>query len=176
MQKERNNNIFSQMAMQNGTLLGLLWCIMYASFILGLTNIFFAFMFLAINFASPFYAGYLAKKFRKEHCNDCWNFSQAFTFLLIMYICASLLSAVVQFLYFKFIDNGYFMQTMQQLVSILNENPQASSSMTSELNTALDTLAGLSTKGLIINFLSSNITNAIFLAPIIALFVRKRTI
>lgn len=162
--------------MQNGTLLGLLWCIMYASFILGLTNIFFAFMFLAMNFLSPFYAGYLAKKFRKEYNNNTLSFSQAFTFLFIMYICASLLSAVVQFVYFQFFDDGYFVQTIQQLISILNEDPQTANSMTAELNTALETLNVLSAKELVINFLSSNITNAIFLAPIIALFVRKRTV
>lgn len=160
--------------MQYGTLLGLLWCVMYASFIAGFTNILCSFLFLVLYMASPFFAGHLAIRYRKRHCDNCISFSKAWIFLLIMYICASLLSAVIQTIYFRYFDNGYFIQNMQQIIDILRNNPEIMGEMSSELNMAMKTFSNLGTKDIIINVLSSNILNsAIITTPIIALFVRR---
>lgn len=174
MQENNSKEAFSQYAMQYGTLLGLLWCAMYASFIAGLSNVFYSFLFLVLNIASPFFAGYLAINYRKKHCDNCISFSKAWIFLLIMYICASLFSAAIQAVYFRFFDEGYLIQSMQQITDILRNNPDITGEMSLELNKAMETFTNLETKDIIINILSSNIVNsAIITTPIIALFVRR---
>lgn len=173
MQENNNNGTFSQHAMQNGTLLGLLWCVMYLSFIAGFTNIFYSFLFLALNIASPFFAGYLAIAYRKRFCENQLTYYKSLVFLFIMYVCAALLSAVMQTIYFSFFDNGYFIQTMQQMTGFLKESPEISDEMLQQLSIAIESLTQLGTKEIVINFLSSNIMNSAIITPIIALFVKR---
>ena len=173
MLEKTDNKTHGIYAMQYGTYLGLLWCAMYASFLAGFTSIFYTLCFFALYISSPFYAAYLTKKYRKEVCNDSMPFTQAWLFLFIMYICASLLSAVTQFIYFRFFDNGYFVQMIQQMFELLNATPEISNEMSKEFGNAIDLFAKLSSKDIVFNFLSSNMMNATILPPIIALFVKK---
>lgn len=159
--------------MHCGTLLGMLWTAMYASCILGFTSLLFTLLFLFMNLSSPFYAGYLAVQYRKRHCNNNMGFIQAWTFVLIMYVCASLLAAVVQFVYFRFMDNGYFFLVISEISGIIKDNPAIIGDMAVQFETAFNSLAAMTTSDIVTNMLSTNIMNATILAPIIAIFVRK---
>lgn len=172
--EEKNHPIsLNGEAMRCGTLLGLLWIAMYASILAGFGNIIFALLFLALYCASPIYAGYLAIRTRKRELNNIMPFFQAWMFLLIMYICASLLSAVAQFIYFRFLDDGYIMQMMQQAATIMANNPEIFDTMAKDFNAAIQEYQNLDTRHIVFSMLSSNIMNGTILAPIIALFVKR---
>lgn len=159
--------------MYSGTLLGMLWTAMYASCILGFTSLVFTLLFLLLNISSPFYAGYLAVQYRKRECGNRMGFIQAWTFVLVMYLCASMLAAVVQFVYFRFMDNGYFTLVMSEIAAIIKENPAIAGDMAAQIEQAMSTLTSMTPKDLVTDMFSSNIMNATILAPIIALFVKK---
>ncbi len=173
MSEKDDNKILATYAMQSGTYLGLLWCAMYASFLGGFTNTIYTLCFFALYIASPFYAAYLTKNYRRQQCDNIISFSQAWIFLFIMYVCASLLSALAQFIYFRFFDNGYFIQTIQQMLETLNAYPETTGDMNREIGNAINMFSKLSNKDIVFNFLSSNIMNAIILPTIIALFVKR---
>lgn len=164
---------FNQEAMRCGTLLCVLWIAMYASCIIGFSIPMFSLLFLLFYVASPFYAGYLATRYRKRECDNVMPFFQAWTFIAIMYICASLLSAVIQFIYFRFIDNGYLMQVVLQTTEVVKENPDIFGTLSVDLDTAVKEFQSLGIRDIVFSILSSNIMNACLLSPIIALFVKR---
>ena len=173
MSTETDNRIFYNSAMQGGTLLGLLWIAMYASCIAGFGSPLFTLLFLALNIASPFYAGYLAKSYRRSECNGILPFGKAFTFVFVMYFCASLLSAVAHFVYFQFMDNGFIMQLLMETSRIMEENKAQFGELSTELNKSIEQFLAMGTKGIVFNMFTSNIMNGILLSAIIALFVKR---
>ena len=172
MSEETEIKTFYHYAMRGGTQLGLLWIAMYASCIASFSSPIYSMFFLALNFSSPFYSARIAKKFRCEECNNTLPYSRAFTFVFIMYLCASLLSAVAQFIYFEFFDNGFIMQLLLQTSKILEENSAQFGNVAIEFKKSVEMLLSLGTKGIVFNILSSNIMNGIILSAIIALFVK----
>lgn len=173
MREATDNNVFNNSAMRCGTQLGVLWIIMYASCILGFNNIFFALFFFVLYCASPFYAGYLAASYRNKECGGIISFSRSWMFVLIMYLCASLLAAIAQFIYFRFIDNGYFVEVIQNSTKIILENPEIFGNMAQELETAINNFQAMKTHDIVFSMLSSNMMNGTILAPIIAMFVKR---
>ena len=173
MSTETDNKKFYNGAMHGGTMLGLLWIAMYASCIAGFGNPLFTILFLVLNIISPFYAGYIAKKFRRNECNNIFPFSKAFTFVFVMYLCASILSAVAHFVYFTFLDNGYLIQLLIEIKNIMMQNQAQFGDLATEFDKTVEMFITLGTKGIVFNLLSSNIMNGIILSAIIALFVKR---
>ena len=173
MSTETDNRNFYNSAMLGGTLLGLLWIAMYASCIAGFGSPLFTLLFLALNIASPFYAGHLAKSYCRNVCNGIFPFGKAFTFIFVMYFCASLLSAVAHFVYFQFLDNGFIMQLLMETSKIMEENKAQFGELGTEFNKSVELFLSIGTKGIVFNMFTSNIMNGIILSAIIALFVKR---
>ena len=165
MSEETEIKTFYHCAMRGGTQLGLLWIALYASFMASFVTPVFSLFFLALNILSPFYAAYIAKGFRRRECNNTLSYSKAFTFVAIMYMCASL--------YFQFIDNGFIIQLLLETSDILKENGAQFGEFATEFNKSVEQLISLGTKGIVFNILSSNIMNGILLSAIIAIFVKR---
>ena len=173
MSAETENKNFYNHAMRSGTMLGLLWIAMYASCIAGIGSPIFSLFFLVLNIASPFYAGYLAKNYRRSECNGIFPFGKAFTYIFVMYLCASLLSAVAHFVYFQFMDNGFIMQLLMETSRIMEENKAQFGELSTELNKSIEQFLAMGTKGIVFNMFTSNIMNGIILSAIIALLVKR---
>ena len=173
MSEETEIKTFYHCAMRGGTQLGLLWIALYASFMASFVTPVFSLFFLALNILSPFYAAYIANGFRRRECNNTLSYSKAFTFVAIMYMCASLLAAVAHFLYFQFMDNGFIIQLLLETSDILKENGAQFGEFVTEFNKSVEQLISLGTKGIVFNILSSNIMNGILLSAIIAIFVKR---
>ena len=173
MSAETENNSFYNQAMRGGTLLGLLWIAMYASCVASFGSPAFSFVFISLCIASPFYAGYIAKGYRQRECNGVLPFSKAFTFIFVMYLCASLLSAVAHFVYFQFIDKGFIMQLLVETSNMMKENQTQFGELATEFEKTVEQFQAMGTKGIVFNMLTSNIMNGILLSAIIALFVKR---
>ena len=173
MSAETENKNFYNHAMRGGTQLGLLWIAMYASCIAGFGNPIFSFVFLSLCIASPFYAGYIAKGYRQYECNNVLPFSKAFTFIFVMYLCASLLSAVAHFAYFQFLDNGFIMQLLMETSNLMKENLAQFGELATEFDKTVGEFQAMGIKGIVFNMLTSNIMNGILLSAIIALFIKR---
>lgn len=168
-----DRKLFNNEAMRSGTLLGLLWIASYTVALGNITNPIYALLFSAMNIASPFYAGYLAISFRKKHCDNSLRYIQAWYFLLIEYLCASLLTAMAMFIYLHFIDSAALSNFMNKILDTLRAEPQIYSAMSGDIEQMSTIYANMSTRDIVLNFATSNLMNGSILAPIIALFVKR---
>lgn len=168
-----DRKIFNNEAMRCGTLLGILWIAMYATAVGGMSSPGYLPIFMILFIASPFYAAYLAKRFRKKYCNDTMRFIQAWLFVLVEYMCASLLSAVVIFIYLYFIDNSVVSDTMSRMLEIMEVEPQIYGESTAQLKEAIAIYSEFSIRDIVLNITTSNLMNGTIIAPIIALFVKR---
>ena len=110
------NKEFYQGAMRCGTALGAVWSIMYLLLFAGATSMLSISLCLTLYIASPFIAARYAAGYRRKECDNAMSYLQAWIFLLYMYICATLLSALVIYIYFSYIDGGAFFMTLQKML------------------------------------------------------------
>lgn len=160
--------------MYYGTLFAAMMILTNIAYIAGLKIEEFSTLFVLLIAASPFVAGRLAVTYRKRERNNRMSFAQAWLFLIIMYFCAALLTAIAQYVYFAFIDNGFFMQFIQEQFSLVMETEGIDTTLKEELRITADLLASMSTRDIILQIFSTNILISPFITLIIAIFVRKK--
>lgn len=173
MEQEENRRNMSERAMYYGTIFGAIMIFANISYILGLQSSLFSTLFLGLTIASPFIAGRLVIAYRRREQENLMTFSQAWYFLLIMYACAAILTAIAQFIYFSYIDGGYFMETILQQFTLLQETPGIDATLKEQLGSTAELLKGLGTRELVLQFFSTNIVTSPFITIIIAIFVKK---
>lgn len=159
--------------MYYGTMLGIIWSIMYVLMFIGLKSPVLLLTCIALFIGSPFFAASFAKKYRRNECGNCMRYMQAFTFLYWMYICASLLSTLAMFLYFRFIDNGMFFATMQEILTASMNLPGIDETYRQQAEQALQIIRETTTSEFTWQILGNNIVNSSILPFIIAIFVRR---
>lgn len=176
MEAAYNKKDFYQSSMYYGTMLGIVWSIMYILFFTGISSMTGLLACFSLFVASPFIAMSFAKKYRKEECNDIMNFRKAWIFLFYMYVCAGMFSAFVSFIYLRFIDNGTFFMSMQEILKAGAELPGTDEAMKQQIQAALEALASITPGNFVWQLLSNNMFNTSVLPLIIALFVRKNNL
>lgn len=164
---------FNQTAMKYGTYLGITWAAMYIMLFNGVTSPMLLLMAMVLFFASPFIAGRFAIRYRKDELGNSMDFSQAFKFLFIMYICATLLSAATNYIYLNYIDNGTFLAQIDRIMSEAAKLQANDAAALEQLNATREMFSRFSTSSITWEFLNNNIFSSIFLPPIIAFFVKK---
>lgn len=173
MYENIGRKVFNNEAMRSGTLLGLLWIVIYAVALGAFSNPAYSLLFMILNIASPFYAGYLAVRFRKNVCGGALKFVEAWLYVLIEYLCASLLVAVVIFVYLRFVNSTVVADAMNNMVEVIKTDQQVYTAMGEELIKAVEVYTKMSVKDIVFNITTSNLMNGTILAPIIALFVKR---
>ena len=172
--EQNNAKSLSERAMYYGTIFGGVMILTNIAYIIGLRVEAFSTVFLLLTAASPFIAGRLAATYRKRERNNSMGFVQAWLFLVIMYICAAMLTAIAQYIYFALIDNGFFMQFIQEQFSLVLEAEGLDDAVKDEIRTTANLLAAMSTRDIILQIFSTNIIISPIITFIIAIFVRKK--
>lgn len=109
-------------ARQDGALLSLLWIVSFAATIYApqtpIGNI------LAL--ATPFFIGWRLIKFRNYALDGIISFRRGFAYSIYTVFYASVIFAIIQYLYFRFLDNNMFMtmitETMKNIMPVYAEN------------------------------------------------------
>ncbi len=169
-----NNKDFYQGALYNGTLLGAVWSIMYLLLFAATTSIPAMFLCMILFFASPFIAAKFAIRYRKKELDNTMTYMQAWIFMFYMYISATLLSALVSYIYFRFIDGGTFFMTLN---TILDESMKVAGTDGQLLQQVEQTKAIIdktSTSDFVWQLMNNNLMNATIMPLVIALFVKKK--
>ena len=160
----------------DGAYLGIIWVIAFAFFVmqysepaLGMVNMF-------VSVFSLFFAYSRLVKFRREVCDDAINFGGAYVHVLFMFFYAALIMGLAQYIYFKFIDGGYLLDTYSQIMlsEEFKEASKASGISVDNMKEALGQLSKARPVDIAINFLSMNIFGSFFLSVPMALFAMKR--
>ncbi len=174
MTEKSYKNNFNSEAMYCGTMLGIFWILTSAIYIFGLSIPFLSSLFLMLLIASPFYAGFLAIKFRKHECNNSITFVKAWIFLLIMHLCASLLLAITQYIYLIYFDHGYLFGFVQEQINLVLELPDIDDATKELMEQTSELWSKITVKEIVIQLFYSNIMITGIITPIIAFFVKRK--
>ncbi|MBR4988777.1 MAG: DUF4199 domain-containing protein [Bacteroidaceae bacterium] len=169
----QTNKEFYQNAMRNGTILGAVWSIMYLLLFAGTTNMLSIFTCLVLYFTSPFIAAKLAIKFRRNECENRMGYMQAWTFVFYMYICATLLSALVSYIYFRFFDEGAFFMSLQNMLNESMKIAGADELMTQQIKETQNIIDNATTGSFVWQIMNNNLVSSTIMPLVIAIFVKK---
>ena len=176
--EQANSNSFLQNAMKYGTYLGIFWAVMYVFLFKYLNHPLLSMLCPALFFGSPVVAALLAINYRKKECGNFMTYSQAWSFLFFMYICATILSTLTNYLYFKYLDNGSFITNYSDMISQVMNTPGLDKGMATQINNlfepTMNMLSQMGIKEMVLMWLNNNILSSLMLPAILALFVRKQ--
>lgn len=172
--EQYNIRTLSERAMRYGTLLGLATIFTNLFYLLGLKLPFFSTLFLLFLIAIPFFAGRITIIYRKRERENHLRFSEAWLFLLIMFLCAAILSAIAQLIYFQFFDKGFFIEFLLEQFNTLTEMETVDAALQEQLTSTAELLKALKPRDIVMQIFVTNITFAPIITFIIALFVKKK--
>lgn len=104
-------------SMHFGTYMGVYWILTFILFPIALSIPFIQFIVTGLTFGVPFLGYYYVKTYRDKVCDGEISFRNAWAFIIFMYMFASLLAAVIHFIYFKFIDHGFVINEYTKLLN-----------------------------------------------------------
>ena len=164
-------------ARQDGALLSLLWIGAMACYIQGLSSPILGMLAMLLIVASPFYAANRLRKFRDGAREGIISFMRAYGYTILTYFYGGLLLAVAVFVYFDFMDNGYLLGKLTEMLNT-EEGRQMMKvyGMADEINQSMEELAKMRPIDYAVNMLSINITIGLILGLPIAAVMRRETI
>ena len=172
-----NRGYIQRCAMLYGAYLGVFWIVGAVFFPLGLTNPFLFLLFIGFVLCGPFIAYRYVRTYRNVVCYGSISFSHAWVFTVLMYMFAALLAAAAHYIYFRFIDQGYIINTYSRLVEDFFVQDVAMVGMDAykgQMEMALDQLSMLTPIEITMQLFSNNVFWGILLAIPTALFVMRK--
>ena len=159
----------------DGAYLGLIWIASFAFFVMQYSNPIMGTVSMLVSFMSLYFIYKRIVKFRIDICNDELPFAKAYIYSLFMFFYAALILGVAQYIYFKFIDGGFILNTYRDIMSTpeFKEASKAYGMSANEMKEALNTLSQVRPVDIVLNIMSMNIFGSIFLSIPIAFMSRK---
>lgn len=158
-------------ARQDGFLLFLLWMASFAVIITSPTSSWGSLLAMA----TPFYVGYLLARFRNYALDGAISFRRGLAFSLYTFFYASLLFAVAQYVYFRYLDNGAMMSMLIASVKTLEPFYRAQGFSVNELQNSLTMIGQLTPIETAFVFMTQNMLIGAILSVPIA-WIGKRTV
>lgn len=158
-------------ARQDGFFLFLLWLASFAAVVTNPTSSWGTLLAMA----TPFFVGWLLVRFRNYALSGVISFRRALAFSLYTFFYASMLFAVAQFVYFRFLDNGALFTMLLNSVKALEPFYKANGMSVAEMRQQITMIGQLSPIEIAFIFMMQNFFVGIILSFPIALF-GKRTV
>lgn len=170
-----NKGYLQRYAMLFGTYLGGFWILKFILFPLGLTTPFLFFLFAGLTLCVPFMAYYYVRMYRNQVCGGAISFLHAWIFTVFMYMFAALLTAVAHYVYFRFIDQGFVLNTYESLLNSLTSHTiPGMDAYVEQFKEIYKCVRSLSPTDITMQLMSQNVFYGSLLAIPTALFVMKR--
>jgi hypothetical protein len=170
-----NKNYLQKYAMHFGTYMGAYWVLKFILFPLGLTIPFLLFLFIGLTLGVPFMGYYYARMYRNKICGGEISFVQAWIFTVFMYMFAALLTAMAHFIYFRFIDQGFIINTYTALLdNALQAGVPGMGTYIGQFKEAMEVARSLSPIDITLQLLSQNVFYGSILAIPTALIVMNK--
>ena len=158
----------------DGALLALMWTASFACYIVGLKNPLYGMLALLLMVATPFYVARRLRRFRDKDRDGVISLMRGWAFVILVFFYAAILLAVVQYVYFAFLDHGYLLMSFQEALS----SPEAKqaleqSGLSQSLNESIQMLGEMRPIDYALNVLTVNITIGILLGLPVAALMRR---
>lgn len=173
---ENNKPNLTAHAMQAGTAMGLFWIAKFALFPAGLAHPFLFFFFLGLTLCVPFVGWHLTRNYRDRVCGGVLPPARAWSFAFLMYIYAALLTAMGHYIYFRFLDHGFIVNTYEQMLDdFFAQAPHVvASTYQKPMEEAIAAIRALTPIQIAIQQLTQNVFCGAILALITLPFVARR--
>ena len=159
-------------ARNDGAYLAVLWIVSFACICIGLRAPFLGTLGTTMAFLSPFFIFRRIQSFRDHVREGVLSYWSGYVYSMSMFFYASLLLAIVQYVYFAFIDGGAFFATsLEQARQILiaNKYPE------NEINAAIEDYRSMRPIDWALYFMSMNIIIGGAASIFIAAITRKKS-
>jgi hypothetical protein len=157
-------------ARQDGAILGLVWIASFASMILSPQSSWCG----LIAMTTPFIVGWRLCKFRDYALDGKISFLRSLAYSWYTFFYASLLFAIAQYVYFRYLDNGTLVTMLMQAVQMLTPIYKEHGVSTTELTQAVNIYTTLKPIQLTFMFMMQNIFAGLILGlPIAAICARR---
>ena len=156
-------------ARQDALLLGGVWMVSFAFIVMAPKSILGG----LLAFATPFVVGWLLRRFRDKALDGVISFRRGYAYSVFCFIYASLLFAVAQYVYFRFIDGGMFVQLLSESAKVIEPVYQKNGLSTSELQQTLEEMMSLPPSQWVFMMLMQNIFIGLILSIPIAAVSKK---
>lgn len=174
----QKSNTPIESAMRDGTILGCLWSATFALSVAMLKmlvngqGMLLTFAVIVMTLMSPFVAYKLAVKHRDKERDGAMTFGEAWKYIAIMYLCAIILSAIVQYIYYAFIDPNAFSDISMQFAAFASSNGMDKEGI-KVFTDAFDEMDRTGTGDMLMSTITGHISRDLIIAAILALAVKK---
>lgn len=158
----------------DGALLAVMWTVSFACYVVGLSSPMLMIGGMLIAVCSPLFAASRLRKFRDGAREGTISFGRGYAYTILMFFYAALLFAIAQYVYFQFIDNGYLMNCLVEMIdSEQNRQVIQAYGLSEALNDSLKQMAETRPIDYAVNYLTLNIMLGAVLGLPIAAVVKK---
>ncbi len=158
-------------ARQDGALTGLLWTVAFALAMKEPEGPWGNLLALS----SPFFVGWRLISFRNSALNRVISFRRAFAYTVYTFFYASLIFAITQYVYFRFLDHGLFGSMVANSLQLLEPVYEQSGIDKQELEETARQMMAMKPIQWAFMFMIQNMLLGIFLAFPIALVCKRTT-
>ena len=164
-------------ARQDGFFLALLWTASFACYILGISNQMLGMLAIGLAVMTPFFVAGRLRKFRDEGREGLISFGRSYAYTIFVFFYGAVLLAVVQFLYFAYVDNGYLLGAFSRMITS-EEGKEIISQygMTQMMEDSLAEMAQIRPIDYALNILTVNIVIGFVLAFPIGLVMQRNAV
>ena len=160
----------------DGLWLSLMWMASFACYVAGISMPLLSAVALVLIASTPFFVGRRLRLFRDYGLEGSISFLRAWGYVIMMFFYGALLFAAAQYVYFKFLDQGYLLAMFSKMMS-RPENVEMlkQMGMTDTVNESLSLLSSMRPIDLVLNMLTTNIMIGMVVGiPIAALLQKKK--
>ena len=164
-------------ATQDGTFLGALWIASAACFVGQFSHPLLSMLSMALGVFSVGFAFIRVKRFGRKIWESDFTFGQAWLYSTIMIICASVLMAIITYVYFAFLDHGYVFNEYSTIIGAPETKKMLKMSGidTATIDLMMKQMAETTPIDWAMNMLSSNIMLGMILSPFLALYGKRKS-
>ena len=161
-------------ARQDGALLSLLWIGGFICYIQGMTNPLLGMLAIILIVISPFFVARRLRHFRDYAREGFISFGRGYAFTVLTFFYAGLLLAAALYVYFAFIDQGYLLGKLTEMLnSAEGQKAIQAYGMNEQMQEGLRGLSDMRPIDYAVNMLTLNISTGLFLGLPIAAVVQK---
>ena len=175
MIEDRRN--LQKVSMAAGTIMGIYWIFKFIFFPIGMSMPFIMLVFGLLTFFVPFIGYRLVCLYRDKYSNNNGSigFIHAFTFCLFMYMYASLLTSVCHLVYFQFIDHGFVLERLQDMLQTVKDSPlPGTDDYVKQYQLAIDTYSVMSPVDITLQLVSQNMFYGLLMALPTAMIAKRK--
>ena len=155
----------------DGARLALLWVASFACYVWGLRTPELGLLSMGLALATPFYCTRRLRRFKADALDgQPLSFGRGYAYVVFMFLYACLLFAAAQFVYFNFIDKGYFIGAISDMMAQATSAATVGTALGAMVQEGIEALRAMRPIDLVFNILMSNMMiGALVALPVAAI-------